>query len=377
MVTFSLTPTEREWPSLARDLENMPLVSERAITLAALLPFLGRQLNIFLLSDGSMAVAIQVKDAFPASVFEAYDLTIQKIGARSYLLSNEPLPLKRTSSPFSFSSLIPAYLGHLSFSNTGKRVLAPVRRSQYGYEIRLPKNPLSPTAQEGWIEGTFATMSIPVLTNSSIDLEHLSQPFDQILAPLGLFTSKKLVETFAPAGGTIVFVSTDEEKTNFLLQIPYLLNEDAVQQLLQTTASVQHPNQTPLSLPDGSIAQEIRIDPSDTVIERIQIAGNPAWRAQTPNGPLLAFPYENKTVIATEEDLISQWFFSNIQTGKTRELSPCREKPIFFVKLEAVYRQVAKNRMTFSPISSPFFLNTLNEISLNSAPFHDVLRFCR
>ena len=93
-ITMHFTPNQTTWPLLLQEFSDIPLVSNRALTLRDVSPYIEGEFTWFFLSNGERAFAMKCDDKhLPTSLFEQQSLVVQNPTSSIYLVSEKPVAM--------------------------------------------------------------------------------------------------------------------------------------------------------------------------------------------------------------------------------------------------------------------------------------------
>jgi len=323
-VIIHLVPEKNHWDTLLRDFGHIPLISHRPFFLRDILPFTKGDLAIFLLKDGSTAVIIRTSESnIPVHKLEIYGISIQQLDRNIFLLSEHPLPFSpKKTLHLETKALFPGSLGSILFFEDQKIFRSSLYSVAKGYTFYLPR------------EKEVSSPSLPVLPQKTIaaitfspfsmdELFFILTKLNRLIEPIHADMLSSLKETLEKQGGIIAFTQTDMKNPHFILQFK-TEKSNLLETILKIASAFQKPIIRPLLLPDGTSAQEIIIDPANTVVEQTNIEGNQSMRVQTAVGSLIGTNRESDSYLSTNEELLHFWLGSDKKDGQ----KTCAKNPV-------------------------------------------------
>lgn len=326
LVTIHLTPNQKQWTNLINDFGNLPLISERSLTIKDLSDFKIKELSIFVLTNNRTAIAVRTgKQSIPQDLISFLDLNNKKLNSNSWFLSSEDLnPSNINKTKINFSSLWSNNIGSIiTIKKTGAIYL---QKNGYFFkeenefknqDVYLPTLPSK-------------TIAAVALENQNIDLLNLFNQFKLILKPLEIIKDLDFWQNLEK-NKTLVLLAKSEEKpgtTNFLIQTQN--NSSLVSQIILASAALQTPIIKKTSFPDGSLAEEIIIDPSQIKSENVIISGQDVQKIKTENGEILALIKENNSIISSNEKLLEDYLYNQNLTTKNQTICGSEKNLVFF-----------------------------------------------
>lgn len=310
--TIHLFLSKQAWTKFFTDFKNLPLISNRSLTISDLASFKPKEISIFILSDNSSAVAIRVNEQdLPKELLNSYGINLQNLGQNRWLLSSQPLPFSaKSQTTWSLGSIWPGTLGKINTNNfTGY-----IRSKKTGYVINIPKLETTRNKLPALPDNTIIASVIQPKTNLSIS--SVTQQIDLLLAPLESIKSTNLIQTIQENGGIILLSQkTDNPKgADFLIETK--LDSSSLSQTLQISTAFKNTTTKKMEMPDGSTADEILINPSSVEFTSIWVGGEEVKSAETENGSLFTLDREETDLIASNQQLLEDYLLKKIEKNK-------------------------------------------------------------
>jgi len=300
-LAIQLLVTPKTIGTIESVLFSTPLVSNRSVEFEDIKHLIHGELGWFFSEDGSRSVAFRGSFAEVSKAFEGQSINIEQTESGILLLS-ESLPAISGEIDGLRSPLLPSffktYLGQIVlpedsvtgriFGSEGQITIQTNNKNKKGESMILP------------IDTIFA-LSTPEWTNS------LFASFIDDYGVFPLLKSTNLSEfPLITADSSLILAKTDET-TSFLLANQTQETVD-VPSLLQILAASQNPEIGTSLMKDGTVAQEIRIDPDFVTIEEVSNQGITYFRAKiSDSGYLLAHENNDDFVITNSEELLFFW----------------------------------------------------------------------
>ncbi len=288
ILEFHATP--RYQPSIQTLFQTTPLISNRSITLTDLLPSMRGKFAIFVLNNGSTAVALKTKkELLPTELLDAHRIVVQDISPSVFLLSEKLLPVSPIKPKGSLLSwMVPDLFG-----------------TRIG-TIRLPKEDVfgSINLSESTLKLTLANLiftplkhSLPTETTSYLSTQVL--PNTVIDALLDNSTNADLLKQ-AFSNQSWVFLTKHNESKGVLIWSENPLVFDREQLMKQLSANL-NPSILEKTLQDGSIIKEIVINPDLGSIEEVTIQGKLFLHSKSEKGEEFYLSKDGELLFANNE----------------------------------------------------------------------------
>lgn len=376
-IIFRLQPGPDRWKSVLNAAGRLTAVSDRALTLQELAPYSAGELIIYIDTTGRRSIGIRATETqIPHALLDAYGITVQSAKNGIALLTDrarptEQIKLRRSSPWIGFGRIGTIYVRGERTWETGI-----ITAHKNGWDVRLPKQPLPKNQFAELPEGTIAFLATPVLT-TDIEVSGVTERMESILAPFDLpsldIFGKELLKN---KGGIII--TEHQSHFSFLLGGQGAgVGEDGWRKTLLAAAAFRHPKTQPWLLPDGTKAQEIRVDPSTITLEERTILGTKVMQARpTPTETLLlALQTDGRYAFSDDESLLSAWLGQ-----KTSSPSPdtvcAMGHPSAYIDLQKLYR-VSESDLTFHlPSTLRDLSQTFRTVSLKKHLFSSVFQLC-
>lgn len=341
-----LTPSRQAWTKLILDFGDLPLISARSLTIDDLSTFKPKEISIFILQNNESAVAIRTnEDNLPKETLNSYGINLQKIGRNRWLLSNKPLPITtKGKTRWSLGSIWPGTIGTVRLGD----FLGHISLKSNGYVVDIPKISKTGEYLPALPEKTMAAISLQ--PNTELDLSALFSRFQPLLEALDSVNIEQIVQTIKEKGGTILL-----SQDGFLLETT--LDSSVLSKIAQTSAALQSPTTKPMAMPDGSLVQELLIEPLEIKFESLWINGQEVKSVKTENGQILILDGEKTDIIASNQELFEG--FLNKQTEKPN--FTCGSKNSF------IYLKPNEISTTFSDAKNYLLQPSLVEFALKFA----------
>ena len=300
-LAIQLIITPKTIETIESVLSSTPLISNRSIDFEDIRPLIQGELGWFFSEDGSRSIAFRGSFTEVSEAFEGQSINIEQTESGILLLS-ESLPAISGETEGLRSPLLPSffktYLGQVVlpedstasrvFGSEGQITIQTKSMSKKRESMILPTDTIFALSTPEWTNSLFASLiddfgAFPLLKSTN-------------LSGFPLITDDS----------SVILAKTDEY-TSFLLANKTQETVD-VPSLLQILAASQNPEVGTTLMEDGTVAQEIRIDPDFVTIEEVSNMGITYFRAKiSDSGYLLAHENNNDFVITNSEELLFFW----------------------------------------------------------------------
>lgn len=323
------TPTATTWPSIERALQSLPIVSDRAFMLRDLLPIIDGEFAFFLKDDLSWSFGARTRaldEHLDLSTLDQYGIYHQQFGKR-LILSTVPITTEgmQATSWRARTPLYPWRKGTHVGSFTNQQ---GTRGSLFMQDDRIvlhtPKQPMA-TSDLAHIPHLIGGVALPM------DSSSFSNTFAQLNTVTGEQFStvlEQLQTQLNTQEGFLAVVKNQEtpQKQHILLRLSQeegALTQDDLRTLLRSIASTHAISKRPFSLPDGTRAQELLVDPTRISIEEVVHGGIPLFRVNLDKSTALFASLDATKrlfALSTSQNLI-QYALDN--TYETTQTSSC------------------------------------------------------
>lgn len=314
VAVIHLNPSRQAWTKITNDFNNLPIISERSLTIKDLAALKAAEISIFLLENNQSAAAIRTSEKnLQREILSSYGINVQKIGRNRWLLSNSLLPYSTESkTSWSFKSIWPKTIGIVYLD----KFVGQIKINKNGYSISTPNiksvTNLLPNLPES------VTAAVSFQPGLNIDLSSAFERFDTLLNPLQTIKSGEIAEKIKENGGSIILTNN-----GFLIETVF--ESSFLSQIIQTASAFQNPTTKDMLMPDGSIVKEMFIDKTGTNFESVWINGSEAKSVTTENGYFLAFDGEKTDILTSDKALLEEYLNKKQEKNST----VCGQKKIF------------------------------------------------
>jgi len=346
-----LIPSRQVWTKLISDFGNLPLISNRSLTIIDFAGLKPKEISIFVFDNNNSAVAIRTNEKnLNKEVFDAYGINIQKLTRNRWLFSSKPLPYAaKGKTNWSLGSIWPGTIGNLQLDNFFGHIIA----NKNGYSVDIPKTKKTGDYLPAFPESTIAAVSLQ--PKAEIDLSNLFNQFDTLLNPLGTIESEQIGQKLNENGGKIIL-----SNNGFLLETVF--DSSFLSQILKTAAVFRNLTLEPMPMPDGSLVQEMKINQSEVNFDSILIKGHEVKSVKTENGQFLALDGEKTDIIASNQTLLEEYLGQKI--NKTNNKCGSQNRFVF-LKPKDIENALFNDKKF---VSNPILLKSavkFTEISIN------------
>lgn len=342
-IAITLRATHHTKPFLVEQLETVPLITNRSMTVSQLLPITEGELTVFFHTNGDSSVAIRSeKDAIPYELLDAFGITVTEHTPSIFLLSHKPLTISETQvkAGMKLPNLNPMKqrIGTLHLAHENKLVSGPIFTDKQGIHTRIP-TPLKESSPypESLHSDVFAALSTPVLPNTHLD--GLITTFSPLTSWLNTPHTPELLSAFINEPGYILLSSKKAQSPGFLLQTTKnTLSEDDQMRLLRTVTALKSPSLREYTLPDQTIVGEIVIDPAFSTIEEKTLLGSPVKHTSAATGEEFFMANRDSTVVFTnQESLLTHWLSEDTELEAEHRREPSCGGKTMFLDMQTLY----------------------------------------
>jgi hypothetical protein len=299
-------------------IKNIPLVTNRSLTIEHIEPYLSGDLMIFVGSDMSRSVAFRAKNVEELTkVLDAYKITKTEISRSTVLISEKLVAVEgmETSAFFSRNTLKfqKRWMGDI-FINSDK-VHAGVFSNSKRYEVVFPFSNKHNLKTQKLPENTVAFLSLPAASQIDVDLfVSLFSSVSSILQDSMKIFAENLVQNKG-----LALVSADDKGVGFLVSSEKKLfstSNFSLNNLLQSISALNSPKIITKQLPDGTISKELVADPDIVSVEEYSLSGQKILRTQSgASGEILGLENDELFRISNREELVRFYSDSNKEEG--------------------------------------------------------------
>ncbi len=317
------------WNRAKRALHNIPLISNRPLTIDDLEPFTFGEFSIFIDGEGTRSVAIRSsKRKLPTPILDSLGILAQDTGNGVFLLSDRPLARMDWKPPHvwfgSLHSPLSAHIGSFHFLGAA-HASGAIYSSGNELKIRLPRQHLSKLPWKSIPDATIAEMSTPALPN--LDVNGVSQAMDTVLSSYKTPSAAAISSQILTKIGVITLTRENDSIHFLFVSDDNNFAKDQQQKLIQTAAALETPRIQAFQLPDNSAAKEIIVDPSYSTIEETTVAGTLVSRVSANQGGYFYLANNNGTFAVTDsQSLLEFWLKGGVGT---KSKPSCHANSIF------------------------------------------------
>ncbi len=354
VVVLHLNLSHFSWDDANRAFRNVPLVSNRPLTIDDIRPFTRGELSLFIDEDGTRSVAIRSsKKDLPTRLTDSLGIIAKDMGKGVYLLSDRPLARMDWNPPHVWlSSLHSPFSSHIGSIHLlgADGMSGAVYASKEELSVRLPKQRLSKLSWRHIPEGTIAAMSTPALPNA--DISGVSMAMDAVLSSYQTPSVSNISSQILAKSGMAILTHDGNAFHFLIISDDSSFTRDQQRKMIQVAAALQTPRIEAFQLPDTSTAKEIIVDPSYSTVEEITIAGTLVSRTSTSEGGYFYLANKDETfAISDDQSLVEFWLASK---NPSKKIAACHANSLFL--------NVRSMMATSATFLSARSLNTLNQL---------------
>ncbi|OGL62239.1 hypothetical protein A2839_04360 [Candidatus Uhrbacteria bacterium RIFCSPHIGHO2_01_FULL_47_10] len=353
--------------------KNIPLISNRSLTLTDLSPYISGEFVLFVNKDGSRSIAIRKgKTALPQSLLDSQTVAVQPIGHNIVLLSEKQVIIK----PFQIKpKLLPGislpgkrWIGELVDQTNTKRSFLFATKNHV--EMTLPVVHTDGQAFKQIPNDTFAYLSTPFLPNTSNEFLDPFLPLMQsVVDPQFLAHLNDLANNKSQ-----LLLTKDANGVGFFLTItPSELKKDIdIEQALRSIAALNTPKIQETLLDDGSSIKEIIANPNSVSVEQITLLGTQINRIHVNNVDLLASRAQNHKIFLTNRESLFRYTKESAKSANkicSGNMAGIALQPL--VTMQNQYANVPNNSAIL------LFAQNFSSIGVKSGIVSTTIRFCK
>lgn len=353
---------------------NIPLISSRALTLNDLKPYIHGEFAVFINENGSYSLAIRTnKKHLPISLLNSQHITQKPISNSIVLLSNKiesvnGLHLKKSLFP-PFYNPTKKWIGELVTSTTKKRNFLFSTKSQF--EIHLPKIKQSQVYFSNVPNNLIAYLSLPVLTDT--------QPNNAITVFLPMIYTvfnegfldmlKNIIQK-----NSLIILSSDENGIGYFIKTELTNNKHSIDltAILQSLVALKSTKIKQSPLEDGSMIQEIALDPDSIDVQQITIQGIQVKKVNNNNETIMTGLANNMFFITNREELLKN---SLLNEKKINNVTCGGNLGLFSIKKLKEISNTHQNYLNANILD--LFSDKFSYIGLKNNRISSQINFCR
>ncbi|OGL67043.1 hypothetical protein A2856_00975 [Candidatus Uhrbacteria bacterium RIFCSPHIGHO2_01_FULL_63_20] len=309
-------PRRRSWPLIERALGDIPLVSNRPMTIRDIEPFIQGEFAVFIGPDSHRSVAIRTQERLiPPGLLDSFGMTMQRVKPGVFHLSDRLESVHGMGRGRGWSMPAAVWSGKkklgVAVFNDGTR--ATIYGNDRFLELRLPDTNL-PTMDPTGGEAILAALATPLLPNT--DISWISIPFNAIAVPFDGPDAQTITNWVSGIGSVIL-----GHDGAFLFAInKENFGEDEPKDVIRLAAALQSPKAQTWELPDKSRAMEIVADPSRMTVQSSVLSGHELLTVPMDDGRSMhALTSVDTLLIGNDRSLIQSWID---KAGRNRK-DPC------------------------------------------------------
>lgn len=324
--------TKTHGKDLFQTLHNIPLISDRNLTISDILPFTNGELALFLQEDGTRSIAVRSStNQIPFEQLDALGIIVQEINPTTFLLSPQAQPVRTEplGRTWRFPYIWPTQkrLGTLMIiDETVQKGTILKKDDRVIFKIKTEPTSVNSTLPEGLPPGSIAAMSTPAL--SKIDTSWITHTFMPLTEGFQAPNLTTMASDILSNPGHLL-LANNEGFPFFLISTTQEALPTSIQtDLLRTISALKSPTIRELTLPDQTIVRELIADPSITTIEEKTLFGTPVLHTQTNTSEdFFLANRDNQVAFTNNESLLEHWL--NPETPQDHQNSTCGANTAF------------------------------------------------
>ena len=329
-----------EIEDLAEHLGDVPLLSGRPLTLNMLLPFVRREVLWAEFASGERVVSFVGKlDDEDKARLQAIGLTLTEKGGVVSLAENEEAltGLEATAARLSIKAIWPGYAGLARIDGKVRRVALSSDRIQIGSG-----------------GGTMPDLQAETITWLTFNPETSPQGYLGALSQVGI--GEQMLALLNQGYGTIL-LTEDENGIGYRLITEGTVDNQVLADILQSVMALEAPTTQTVTLPDGTLVDELRLDTALVTMNVENIEGGSIIRAKRGGQELIAKQTARQTIITNRPSLLDEPVGDHV-------LHPqCPGAGIAFVRPQELTNALGGDSPTLS--SNLLALNIFSEIAIS------------
>lgn len=329
VAALHFSPNQKTWEQTEAFLHNIPLISDRGITIQDVKTYIYGGFSLFIQEDGTTSLAIRAKkEQVPESFLDTHQITIQEVDTSTLLLSSSLIPISGLKEPEQVKKSLFKFgakkIATLTVKQNDIFIQGPIFTTKNEAFIHLPTQEIAPIPLEAVPSSTFAVMSTPAWTNNE---SLLSNSVLSFLESDNAINFSDFVSALSSNG--FLLLAQEENQNSFLVKIlDPSLSKEGIVSMLRTSAAILSAKTQDWTLEDGDIVEEIVSDGSAISIEEIVLSGRSVTRIPTTDATYLYYAsFNDETYITNDEGLLQ--FVVNETTSETETLALPKETSIF------------------------------------------------
>ncbi len=352
---------------------NMPLISDRSLTLKDLSPHIHGEMAVYIDAEGNRSIAIKTKPEYARfDLFKSLKIQTKQLNSNTILLSSSLLSVSEIKSDWSLFYLLPSlsgkYIGSLYLVDQDVPGKIFTKDSQISIKMKkgvskkpvvknLPKNTIAylefPLAAEANPYDLFASKTGLI---SELASQNFSELFKEIVESPGML----LLSEKGDSLGFTFFSHKTDEKEAFIA-------------MLKAIASVHQPKQEAFKLNDGTFVTELSADPDLISIEEISFSGTKTQRVSLGSGNQLMLSEANNGFYLSNDESVLRFLIGK-KDSNDQLLTVC-DKNTFWLSP----KKLSDFNSVFSFFSNNLFsgfLANFNEVGVVTKKYSTKINLC-
>lgn len=357
-------------PIILAALQGVPLISNRSITIDDILPFTNGQLAFFVTNTGKTSVAVRTsKKTIPFGILKANEIVVQEINNDIFLLSESLSSISglKTSVHTPFMPIIgKVWLGKIEFPDINMSGKLTFKNKKLEIELQQGGNEVKNAAKIKNI----GSLRLKGPFVNDVDLG-LVNPASEIVS--GLNNGSDIINDLINKTSSIWMEIDENNTSSILLEIPSNeLNGDETSAILRTISALANPSLNKKILSDGSVLNELIVDPALSTIEEVSIGQDKALRVNAGVGKyVFSVLKDDKMLISNSESLIQDY----LKPTQNEQIPDCNGNSGSLVPI-ALLRNSSPD--WYDPVFAKIvnFSKNFDKISIESNMYSTKLYFC-
>ena len=368
-VAINIISTKSNTTSLVQYLNNIPLISNRSLTINDLKSYINRGFVLFINKDGSRSIALNTKiNDLPIALFDSHSVVIQEIDKNTVLLSERLMPIGEMLVKKNIKRAIPFINKKLLATiYTSDNKTGVVYKTTNSIEIVINDIKIS-SINRSLPNNTIAFLSTPVLTKNDDLLESLLGNTDSAMNSLSV---KKILVDILNSNGNFLITETDKN-IDILVESDLNIEESERINLIKTIVSTQNPILKVTKLDDGTEMQELIIQPELLSVEEITMMGHEIIRISNKNTGPYFINKNGNLLFSTNEANLRFWLNKDLNESM---LKICDANSIGIL-LDPFLKSIKSEVSSIKPINFYDMLSKFNSIGVKAQKNSVKISFC-
>ncbi|MBT5808307.1 hypothetical protein HOI18_03465 [Candidatus Uhrbacteria bacterium] len=344
-------------------LGNIPLISNRSLTIKDLTPYTHGEIGWFFTESGSHMVAVRSSDDLPEELLKNYGVTQKRVNSTVLLLSESLVSvsgMEERTIIHVFPSLS-KQLGQISFPSTDIDGSLVIKGDQY----RILFN-----------KGIKTKNEVRVMTDTALSLstpELPKQVMEQMnslvkgIVPIG--NDSLVSDVVSMFSGNLSYLLNTSDSGNSYVIHGQIDDQVDVPTLIQEISAQNSPSIEQTQLQDGTTMETLHSDPDLISLEEVSVDGNTILRSDT------LYTHENTgyLTVSDNQEMLTRWITE--PEGDQIDLGNCSAN-ILYLNPARLLSQAQTQSMSGSVGIFSSLLSRFSHVSVETKKDSTVIRLC-